>query len=301
MLGSRQTALSSQQAPAKVNLFLRVVARRADGFHELETVMARLDRLQDTLLLEPLLPGQLELRFVAAGPAGLEVGDIPLSDENLVIRAAKLLQPLAAPSAAGVRITLVKRVPSAAGLGGGSSDAAATLTALHDFWSLGESPARLRQLAAQLGSDVPFFLADSAWVLCTGRGEVLTPIDASRRLPLVLARPAAGLSTPAVFRACTPEPQGPMAESFLKSLKSSHTGRLARTLHNTLQAPAELLNPGIAAIQRYLQRENLVAHQMTGSGSAYFAICYSARQACCIAARLRQLGVPWVQVSHTAT
>lgn len=300
MLGSRQPASLSRQAPAKVNLFLRVLARRPDGFHELETVMARLERLQDTLLLEPLPPGQLELRLVAAGPAGLAVGDIPLTDENLVLKAARLLQPLASPAAAGVRITLVKRVPSAAGLGGGSSDAAAALAALHDYWSLDAGQNQLRALAAQLGSDVPFFLADSAWVLCTGRGEVLTPVSTSRRLPLVLARPAAGLSTPAVFRACTPEPHGPAAETFLKSLKTSNTSQSAQALHNSLQTPAVRLNSQVAELQRILQRENVVAHQMTGSGSAYFAICYSVRQACCIAARLRQLGVSWVQVSCTS-
>lgn len=285
-----------RQAPGKVNLFLRVVCRRPDGFHELETVMARLPGVADTLLVESLPTDQLELRIVAAGPRTLATEPLTVSNDNLVLRAArKLKEHVGRPL--GAQLTLIKRIPATAGLGGGSSDAATTLLALNEAWELSLDSTVLHRLSSELGSDVPFFLADSAWVLCTGRGEVLKALSVSGRFPLVVARPRSGLSTPAVFRVCQPEPAGPSVESFIDSLRSPGSGRLARTLHNTLQVPAEGLNADLRSLKQLFERENVVAHQMTGSGSAYFAICHSFRQACCIAARLRQAGIPWVQVS----
>lgn len=287
-----------EQAPAKVNLFLRVVRKRADGFHDLETVMAKLPDLADTLRFELLPTGELLLDVIPAYPTSLGTIPIPATADNLVIRAAAALQT-ASGCSLGARITLVKRIPAAAGLGGGSSDAASTLRALNRLWQTGFKDQQLADLAASLGSDVPFFLAKSAWALCTGRGEILTPLPRGQRLPLVLARPSEGLSTPAVYRACTPEPAGPSVENFLRACDSHRPGSMAHCLHNSLQPPAERLNPQVGWLKQVFEREGVIAHLMTGSGSAYFGICHSLRQACCIAGRLRNQGVSWVQVAST--
>ncbi len=298
---TRSTAPLVCIAPAKINLYLRVVARRPDGFHELETVMAGLRDVYDTLTIEAIPSGELELRIEQACPPRLDGQTLPASGDNLVLKAARRLREVSADGTlpCGVRITLIKRVPAAAGLGGGSSDAATTLLALNHFWKLGQSQETLLAMAAQLGSDVPFFLANSPWVLCTGRGEILTPAASQQQLWLVVARPRTGLSTPAVFRACTPEPEAASAEVFLKAAENPQTSLMARALHNSLQQPAESLNPEIAALRRALDHEHVHVHQMTGSGSAYFAICSTRRHACQVAARLRAQGLAWVQVSTT--
>ncbi len=287
------------QAPAKVNLYLRVLAKRPDGFHELETVMVKLRSLADTLTFELSPEPTCRLAITLAYPRGLETVAVPVTDDNLVLKAARLLQAETG-TAHGVRIHVVKRIPPAAGLGGGSSDGATTLSALNQLWRLGMDPSRLIELASRLGSDVPFFLADSAAVLCTGRGEVLTPLRWRGTLPLVIARPDSGLSTPAVYRVCRPEPQGPSAREFLDLCDQQGISGAAHRLHNSLQAPAESLNAEVSQLRRWFSGQGVVAHQMTGSGSAYFAVCATTRQARLLARRLRASGAPWVCETTTA-
>lgn len=176
------------RAPAKLNLYLRVVGKRPDGYHELETVFERID-LADELTFEPEPHG---LRLTCDDPA------LPCDETNLVLQAARLLQ-----RASGVRRSahfhLTKRIPIAAGLGGGSSDAAATLRGLNTLWQLGWDRARLMELAAQVGSDAPFFLLDSPWAIGRGRGEVLEPVPAAASLLHVVVVPEERLSTREVF------------------------------------------------------------------------------------------------------
>ena len=146
-------------APAKLNLFLRVVRRRDDGFHDLETVMTAIN-LFDTLQFESCDTSEISLRVVMSSSRNSQsspVEAIPTGPDNLVLRAACLLREYAGATQ-GARITLIKRIPSAAGMGGGSSDAAATLAGLNRFWNLMRTRAELLDLAAQLGSDVGFFL-----------------------------------------------------------------------------------------------------------------------------------------------
>src|SRR5947208_3153678 len=168
-------------APAKVNLHLEVLGRRPDGYHELATLMVAVS-LHDTL----------DLRDEPAGAVRLSCDqpDLSAGPDNLVCRAAELVRRRAG-HAGGVGITLRKRIPLAAGLAGGSSDAAATLAGLNRLWRLGWSNAELARLGAELGSDVAFFFATpAAW--CTGRGERVEPLTLGRPLDLVLACPAAG-------------------------------------------------------------------------------------------------------------
>ncbi len=279
------------QAPAKVNLFLRVVARRPDGFHELETVMAKLS-LADELLFEPSADTNIELTVRLAYPCSLGAMEIPATADNLVYKAADLLRQETGITR-GIRIALTKHVPAAAGLGGGSSDAATTLVTLNRLWNLGLSNADLCVLAARLGSDVPFFIADDACALCTGRGEKMEPIAVRQCLHLVLAKPRTGLSTAAVYKGCIPEPDGPTAADWLRDWQDGAILRAARGLHNSLQTPAENLNADVTRIKERFSQLPVCGHQLTGSGSAYFGICRDARQARRFAAILRQQGVPW--------
>lgn len=280
-------------APAKLNLFLRVVGRREDGYHELETVMTSVD-LYDTLLFEAGDPGQISLNVVMASAQSTHSPvqeSIPAGPENLVLRAANLLR---ADCSLGARITLIKRIPSAAGLGGGSSDAAATLAGLNRFWNLSRTPAELLNLAASLGSDVGFFLAGSSTAVCRGRGEQVEPLRITKCLHFVLAKPASGLSTAAVFKTFRPNDKRQSLEQFVSSLEQAELGRMVRLLLNDLQQPAESLNDEVRLLRQKIGTLPVLGHQMSGSGSACFGICASARHARLTAARLRAMGVPWV-------
>ena len=181
--GSRELALRTS---AKVNLALEVLGKRADGYHEIATVLQAVD-LFDRIVLG------------AADTLSLDTDDpdLPTDDGNLMMRAARLLQK-AAGIEAGARIRLQKRIPVAAGLGGGSSDAAATLWGLNRLWKLRWPAARLRELAVELGMDVPFFLGPGRAV-ATGRGEQLAALPGGGGYALVLVNPRVPLSTREVY------------------------------------------------------------------------------------------------------
>jgi 4-diphosphocytidyl-2-C-methyl-D-erythritol kinase len=284
-------------APAKLNLFLRIVARRSDGFHEIESVMATVN-LYDTLTFEVIPSGQIELEVVDASPrstVGELRSEVPAGPTNLVVRAAMLLKEHAA-CPLGARISLVKRIPSSAGLGGGSSDCAATLGALNRLWDLGVPREDLLDLAGRLGSDVPFFLGNSSVALCTGRGERIEPVRIPTGLHFVVAKPASGLSTQSVYRVCQPDQTRQDAGRFLDAMRGGGISRMARRLHNGLQSPAATLSSDVRRIRSLFERESVVGHQMSGSGSSYFGLCRSRRHAMGIASRLKSAGVPWVRV-----
>jgi 4-diphosphocytidyl-2-C-methyl-D-erythritol kinase len=175
-------------APAKVNLFLHVMARRPDGYHELQTAFQLLD-LSDSIDFELRSDGVL---VRTAGP--IEI----LPEDDLVLRAARLLRRQADPRC-GANIALHKRIPAAGGLGGGSSDAATVLVALNLLWDIGLDEGELARLGLALGADVPVFVRGrSAWA--EGVGEVLTPIELPRRW-FAIVRPAVEVSTASVFQA----------------------------------------------------------------------------------------------------
>src|SRR5215510_1293829 len=175
-------------APAKLNLFLHVVGRRADGYHLLQTVF-RLIELVDWLEFAPREDGAIRLAQHLPG--------VP-EEDDLSVRAAKLLCA-AAGLRAGATIAVEKRIPMGGGLGGGSSDAATTLIALNRLWNLGLAPERLAALGLTLGSDVPVFVyGSSAWA--EGRGEQLTPVELPERWYVVI-HPGVHVATPAVFQA----------------------------------------------------------------------------------------------------
>ncbi|WP_437225545.1 4-(cytidine 5'-diphospho)-2-C-methyl-D-erythritol kinase [Planctomicrobium sp. SH661] len=261
-------------APAKINLSLKVLGRRDDGYHELQTVMASVG-LYDTLRFAPAEESlSLRVHSLCRSVNSSPVNEIPVDDRNLVIKAARLLQAETG-ARRGADITLWKRIPSEAGLGGGSSDAAATLVGLNQFWNLQLNPEQLHALAARLGSDVNFFLDSQAAALCTGRGEKIETVPLPQPFSAVIIKPPSGLSTAKVF------------QQWSRDQVTSSTPVQTSVIENDLQEPARRLNPEIDQLLARLQRQDVLKAGMTGSGSACFAICRTARQARTLAGRCR--------------
>ncbi|MFG0333246.1 MAG: 4-(cytidine 5'-diphospho)-2-C-methyl-D-erythritol kinase [Maioricimonas sp. JB049] len=289
------------QAPAKLNLFLEVLGKRPDGYHELETVMVSIG-LYDTLRFEPEADGRISLSCQHAGEpaAGRDTPPQNLSTgtDNLICRAALALRD-ATGCTRGARIALTKRIPMEAGLGGGSSDAAATLVALNRLWHLNLPSAELHQIAAGLGSDLNFFIDSPALAVCRGRGEQIEPVPLGRPLHLVVIRPPEGLSTAAVFREWQSQTSPQSSARLLETLSRGDLGQAGAALHNALQDPAEQLSEQVRNTLRVLGRIESVGAAMSGSGTACFAICPNAASARRIGARLRAQGLGRVFVVRT--
>src|SRR5438105_5682461 len=221
MLSERHADAVVVWAPAKVNLYLEVLAKRADGYHEIATLMVAVS-LFDTL----------EFKEEASGDLALRCSDPNLSTgpDNLIRRAAEGLRRRTG-CARGASIRLQKRIPKAAGLAGGSTDAAATLAGLNRLWRLGLKDAELAEVGAEIGSDVPFFFATpAAW--CTGRGEKVQPVQLGQPLFLALACPAIGLAPADVYRGVA-VPQTPVTgEAIRRAAAEGDIEELGRWLHN---------------------------------------------------------------------
>lgn len=245
-------ALFDVPAPAKLNLFLHVTGRRADGYHLLQSVFMLIDWC-DMLHVEKRHDGQIHRHDLS----------MPLPEDDLIVRAARLLQS-ATGTAQGADISIDKRIPAQAGMGGGSSDAASTLLALNRLWNLKLPLPQLEALGLQLGADVPFFLRGrNAWV--EGIGEQITPIDLPAAHFCVL-KPAAGVDTASIFRHPQLERATKAATIAVFAADPYGFG------HNDLQPVAEMLCPEVKQAIELLEASGLQA-RMTGSGSAVFAHC----------------------------
>jgi len=272
--GSDKARRLELSAAAKVNLALEILSRRADGYHEIATVMQTVD-LSDRLVLEDA--DDIELRTSAPG--------VPADERNLVHRAAAALR-LAANAERGVRITLDKRIPVAAGLGGGSTDAAAALVGLNRLWGLRWPAEQLAELAVGLGMDVPFFLRGGA-ALGTGRGERLTPLGGAA-LALVLVNPRFAVSTAEMYGRVTPAmySDGVRAREAAGALETRRAGRVARSLYNGLEPAARAAYPQIGRMQAALMAAGALGAAMSGSGPTVFGVARSWEQARQIRARV---------------
>ena len=251
-------ALYDVPAPAKLNLFLHITGRRADDYHLLQSVFMLIDWC-DTLHFELRRDG-----VISRTDLGMAVHqDLPA--EDLSVRAARALQA-ATGTTLGVHISLEKRIPSQAGMGGGSSDAASCLLALQRLWGLRLPPAKLMALALSLGADVPFFLCGShAWV--EGIGELITPVTLPAARFLVI-KPAAGLSTQAIFS--SPQLKRDTKTATMLGFAANDNGRVYGFGRNDLQPVAEKLCPPMVQSLNWLTAQGLQG-RMTGSGSAVFA------------------------------
>lgn len=255
-------------APAKVNLFLHVGLLRPDGFHPISSLMVFAD-VGDRLRLEPAEG----FAFEVDGPFS---DHAPPGEDNLVLRAARALLERAGAAEPPLRLRLTKRLPAAAGLGGGSSDAAAVLRLLRDVLKLDLADHALEDIAAALGSDIPAAVAGRP-VIAEGRGERLRPAPRLCPLPAVLARPPVGSATGPVYRAFDHDPRG--ASSDPPALPAEigaprQAAELFAACRNDLEAPAVGLQPLIGETLEVLRAapETLMA-RMSGSGSACFALC----------------------------
>ena len=255
-------------APAKLNLFLEVGRKRADGFHQIETVMAPVT-LADTLSVEPTDRADIELLV----DGGALARGVPVDKRNLVVRAADLMRDAVGQRGQlhGVRFRLEKRIPSEAGLGGASSDAAAALVLLNGIWNAGLPFSELLELAAELGSDVPFFL-QSGWALATGRGEIIQPIRGPSGIPVVIAKPREGLKTADVYRHHKAPNNPKNLTDFLAAVRSGRSRSIGACLFNRLQAPAMAIAPELCGIREAFEKMPCLGHQLTGSGSACFGL-----------------------------
>jgi 4-diphosphocytidyl-2-C-methyl-D-erythritol kinase len=269
-------------APAKLNLYLHVGPLAADGFHPLSSLMVFAD-VGDVLTFEP----NEEVVFAAQGPFGALA---PMDDANLVVRAARAIWP----QARGGRLTLEKRLPIAAGLGGGSSDAGAALRLLRSALDLPLEDAALEVEAAALGSDgVACFWRKS--VIAEGRGERLSPAPSMPVLDAVLVNPGVPSPTGAVYRAYDAAPRDAARPATPGSFPSVEAvaGWLGST-RNDLQTPAVALAPAIGEVLSVLadQPESLFV-RMSGSGSTCFALCSSQTASARLAGRLAAFNPTW--------
>jgi len=257
-----------KKSHCKVNLLLNILGRRADGFHELETVMQPVDFF-DALAFE-------------RGGKGIQLScsdkNLPVDSRNLIFRAAEKFLA-AAKISDGVKIHLEKKIPLAAGLGGGSSNAATTLLALNELFGKPPPGEKLNEIAASLGSDVPFFLQDKP-ALATGRGEKIQPVadfPALAGKAFLLIHPGFGISTPWAYQNLSRFPetlngQKNRANDLVATLQSNNWPAIADAFYNSLEAPAFEKFPVLKLYQEFLLTDGALAALMSGSGSTTFAI-----------------------------
>ncbi len=256
------------------------------------------DTLQFRLLPEPDVQLRIRSGIGRDGRFAELCGKIPTDERNLIRRAVELLRRETG-AACGVAIDVIKRIPPESGLGGGSSDAAATLATLNRLWKLHLPLARLRELAAALGSDVPFFLGRHVAAVCHGRGEHVEPIVGPRGLYFVIARPQSGLSTAEVYRRCVPAPRRRIDADWRKRLPAAALPWLARAVWNGLLEPACQLSAAVSETLSLLRQAGGLAVGMSGSGTACFACCRHAGEARALAARIAAQRRFFVAVART--
>ncbi len=285
----------SRFAPAKVNLNLQVLGKRSDGFHDLNSLIAPL-RWGDWLRWSPQPPSgdapRLTLRLHSPASRGQSFTGIGVGEDNLVCRAARLVADAAGVAPHG-RLELWKRVRPQAGLGGGSSDAAAALVLLNTAWGAGLSNPQLAGLASQLGSDVPFFLAESAAV-CSGRGETVQPVDGVPALHLVVSQPSDGVPTPKAFAALSRQQNTIDAQQaerstarLLRELRGGRLRAFADRVVNHLQDAAVGLVHSVGETLDRLAWSGCIGQWMTGSGSACVGLAWNAAHAKAVAGIMR--------------
>lgn len=287
------------RAPGKINVYLGVGGRHDDGYHALATVFQAVSLYED-VIARPASDFSLTV-------SGLDDPDtVPLDDRNLAMRAAKLLAT-AAGYDGGVALEIRKSVPVAGGMGGGSADAAAALVACDALWGTGFSQARLHELAARLGADVPFALHGGTAV-GTGRGDQLNPALAHGRFDWILVTSEEGLSTPLVYGRLDllREEEGALADdpplsldvpvSVLQALRSGVADELAGSLFNDLQAAAVDVRPDLDEVIRLGVRAGALQGIVSGSGPTVALLCADPESAQRVQATLREGGVDALHV-----
>ncbi|AZH79246.1 MULTISPECIES: 4-(cytidine 5'-diphospho)-2-C-methyl-D-erythritol kinase [Microbacterium] len=282
------------RAPGKINVYLGVGGRHEDGYHSLATVFQAVSLYED-VIARPADDFSVTVSGVE------DNGEVPLDDRNLAMRAAKLLAT-AVEHRGGVALEIRKSVPVAGGMGGGSADAAAALVACDALWGTGLSPARLHDLAARLGADVPFALHGGTAV-GTGRGDQLNPALARGRFDWILVPNERGLSTPVVYERLDllREEQGALADDpplsldvpipVLQALRSGDPMQLADALENDLQVAALHERPDLAETIRQGVAAGALQGIVSGSGPTVALLCADPETAQDVQSALRETGL----------
>ncbi|WP_026562425.1 4-(cytidine 5'-diphospho)-2-C-methyl-D-erythritol kinase [Bacillus sp. J37] len=251
-----------EKAPAKINLSLDVLRKRQDGFHEVRMIMTTID-LADRVELVDISPN--EIRIVSHNRF------VPDDQRNLAYQAAKLLKDRFNIER-GVSISITKTIPVAAGLAGGSSDAAATLRGLNKLWKLGLTLDDLAKLGAEIGSDVSFCVYGGT-ALATGRGEMIQQIDPPPHCWVVLAKPTIGVSTADVYRNLNLQTvQHPDVDGMVTALHNNHYEKICSLMGNVLEDVTLRMHPEVANIKEQMKRFGADAVLMSGSGPTVFGL-----------------------------
>lgn len=270
------------RAPGKINLTLRVGPAGADGYHRLVTVFQAVSLYEDVRAEEA--------DGISVSVSGRCADAVPTDERNLAVRAARLLAD-ATHVERGAHLHLMKGVPTAGGMGGGSADAAAALLACDLLWDTGLARDELAELAAELGADVPFALTGLT-AIGTGRGDVLSPVLARGHYHWVLATQAWGLSTPAVFArydALNPDPREPaMPEGLMAALRLGDPAAIAPHLVNDLEPASLDLAPHLAVVLDAAREAGALAQMVSGSGPTVVAMAADQAHAVTVAERLRE-------------
>jgi len=278
------------RSPSKINVFLEVLGKRADGFHNLETVMLR-TQLADTIQFQATESESLRLQLHRGTPAGI-ARSFPLDDSNLILRAARALREHCG-TGLGVEILVAKRIPAESGMGGGSGNAAVTLLALNRLWNLSLPLTELHKLAATLGSDVNFLLSGYRAAICRGRGEFVEQIPIRGRFHFVAIRPQAGNSTAEVFRKLSPVAEIRDSRQVVENLRGGFSEAFAIGLFNRLTERAVSANAELATLMKTAGEKLRVQMFMSGSGSTCLVPVGSHRQAVLLSGRLKMVtGLP---------
>ncbi len=267
------------ESPAKVNLTLLITGKRDDGYHDIESIMHRISLCD---IMEFSANDDIEL---VCNIPGLQ------NTSNLVYKAAVLLKNKTGYQG-GAIISLTKNIPMQAGLGGGSSNAATALIGLNELWNTGLTLDELISIAAEIGSDVPFFLMGEA-ALAQGRGEKLTAIPDSCNFDIAIVKPITGLATGTVYKTLNAPPFSDKnhlqqeTAMMIHALKIGHPVAVGSSLYNDLQVPAYSLLPELKDIHDITEEMGALGILLCGSGSATFAICDSAEIARAIASKFK--------------
>jgi 4-diphosphocytidyl-2-C-methyl-D-erythritol kinase len=252
------------RAPAKINLSLLIASKRPDGFHEIETLMAKIN-LYDEILFERSNSGRIELLCEGSHP-------VPTGTENIVYKACRLFLNRASLSSK-IKATLTKNIPVGAGLGGGSSDAAATLMGLNKFLKTGFSQQQLFEMASELGSDVPFFIGGPL-AYCTGRGEKIRKIEKKHPFLAVLILPNVNVSTKRVYGNYTHDKNiyKTLKDTIYSHLKKNRVDLVAQMCANMLENSCFAMHRRLSQLKAKIEKLGVAPICLSGSGSAMFHI-----------------------------
>ena len=269
-----------EKAYAKLNLTLDVLGKRADGYHDLKSVMQTVS-LYDTV----------ELDLGTGEPWKLICGreDIPCDERNLAWKAAKLYCDAMGKDPDGITIRIDKRIPSGAGMGGGSADAAAVLRMLNRYYGDPMTPEELADLSAKIGSDIPFCVWGGT-VMCEGRGEIMRRLPACPDCVILGCKPEFSVSTPVLFRKIDSVEimEHPDHDAMERALEAGDVGAIAREIYNVFDPVVSKDHPEISHIKHICDSYGALASQMTGSGSVVFAVMPDAASAQKAAEELKQ-------------